>query len=372
MNKLSNLLKSNPIVLISFIAAIITCFFVPPDVEYLNYFDLSTLSCLFCTLAVISALKNIAFFRTLAQKIIVVFHTLRSATLALVFITYIGSMIIANDMALLTFLPLGFFTLDKTGNRNHMAFTFTMQTLAANLGGMLTPFGNPQNLYLYSHFNISDGDFFATMALPFLVSFILITACCLLVKNTPLTLQCPQDYGTSKTKTVIYLVLFAICILSVFRVIPYWSALILVIVVLAFIDYKALLQVDYPLLLTFCAFFVFSGNLSRISTVKSIVESLAGQNTLLFSVLSCQVISNVPTAVLLSRFDVNIFQLLVGVNIGGVGTLISSLASLITFREYNKRDHGSIKKYILIFSGLNFGFLIILYLASYFMFNFSF
>ena len=369
MNKFLNIIKANPIVIIAFIAALITSFFIPPDKEYLAYFDLSTLSCLFCTLAVIAALKNIAFFRTMAQKIITIFHTLRSAVIALVFITYIGSMIIANDMALLTFLPLGFFTLDKTGNKKYMAFTFTMQTLAANLGGMLTPFGNPQNLYLYSHFGISDSDFFSTMALPFFISFVLITVCCLFVKNTPLTLQCPQDYGTSKIKTAIYLVLFALCILAVFRIIEYWYALIFVIVALIIVDYKALFQVDYALLLTFCAFFVFSGNLSRISAVKSFVESLAGQNTLLFSVLSCQVISNVPTAVLLSRFDVNVYQLLVGVNIGGVGTLIASLASLITFREYNKRDHKNIKKYILIFSGLNLGFLIILYFASYFMFN---
>jgi len=369
MNKLINLIKSNPVVIIAFVAATVTCFFIPPDAEYLAYFDLSTLSCLFCTLAVISALKNIAFFRTLAQKIISIFHNLRSAILALVFITYIGSMIIANDMALLTFLPLGFYTLDKTGNRSYLAFTFTMQTLAANLGGMLTPFGNPQNLYLYSHFGISDADFFKTMSLPFGVSFVLIVACCLFVKKLPLTLQCPQDYGTSKTKAATYLALFAICIVAVFRIIPYWSALIVVLAVLMLMDRKALLEVDYPLLLTFCAFFVFSGNMSRIPTVRELVESLAGQNTLLFSTLSCQAISNVPTAVLLSRFNVDVHQLLVGVNIGGVGTIISSLASLITFREYNKQDHKNIKKYILLFSAFNFGFLLILYICSYFMFN---
>lgn len=368
MKNFISLFRANPIVFIAILAACITCFFVPPDAQYAGYFDLSTLSCLFCTLAVISALKNIAFFRTVAQKIVTTFHSIRSAITALIFITYIGSMIIANDMALLTFLPLGFFVLESTGNRKYMAFTFTMQTLAANLGGMLTPFGNPQNLYLYSHFGFTDADFFSTMLFPFLLSLVLIVICCIFIKNKPLTLECHQDYGMSKKRAIVYISLFVLCIAAVFKIIPYWSALLIVVATLLIVDRKALLLVDYPLLLTFCAFFVFSGNLSRIESIRSFVEGLAGNNTLLLSTLSCQVISNVPTAVLLSRFSVDIHQLLVGVNIGGAGTLIASLASLITFREYNKHDHKHIKRYILIFSGFNFGFLAILYIACRLMF----
>ncbi len=370
MKKTIQLFKANPIVFIASFAAVITCFFVPPDEKYPEYFDLSTLSCLFCTLAVISALKNIAFFRTVAQKIVMTLHTVKSAITALVFITYIGSMIIANDMALLTFLPLGYFVLESTGNRKYMAFTFTMQTLAANLGGMLTPFGNPQNLYLYSYFGFTDTDFFSTMLFPFALSLVLIVICCLFIKSKPLTLQCHQDYKMSKKRAVVYISLFVLCIIAVFKVIPYWSALLLVVATLLIVDRKALLLVDYPLLLTFCAFFVFSGNLSRIQSIRDMVESLAGNNTLLLSATSCQVISNVPTAVLLSHFNVDAHQLLVGVNIGGAGTLIASLASLITFREYNKHDHKHIKRYILIFSAFNFGFLTVLYFACRVFFTF--
>ncbi|MBR6824945.1 MAG: citrate transporter, partial [Oscillospiraceae bacterium] len=151
--------KKNATMSIALIAALVTCFFVPPDAAYLDYFDLKTLTCLFCVLAVVCALKNIRFFYMLAHKIIRCFKTTRLAILALVYITFIGSMLIANDMALLTFLPLGYFVLSCTGTQKHMAFTFIMQNIAANLGGMLTPFGNPQNLYLYTKFEIPTKEF---------------------------------------------------------------------------------------------------------------------------------------------------------------------------------------------------------------------
>ncbi len=158
--------KKNIVMVIAMVAAAVTCVIVPPDAEYLGYFDLKTLTCLFCVLAVVCALKNIRFFYMLAHKIVELFKNARLAVLALVYITFIGSMLIANDMALLTFLPLGYMVLDVTGKRKYMAFTFIMQNIAANLGGMLTPFGNPQNLYLYTKFNIPAGEFMAIMAPP--------------------------------------------------------------------------------------------------------------------------------------------------------------------------------------------------------------
>lgn len=352
--------KKNAVMLIAFAAALITSLFVPVDKEYIGYFDFKTLSCLFCVLAVVCALKDINFFFVIARKIVHFFKTARMSILALVYITFIGSMLIANDMALLTFLPLGFLVLSSTGKQKYMAFTFIMQNIAANLGGMLTPFGNPQNLYLYTKFNIPNGEFMGIMAPPFILSVVLITLCCIIfVKNEPLMIS-DEKIELNGKRTALYLALFALAIAIVFRGIPYWIGLIIIPAVLFFADRHALESVDYPLLFTFVFFFIFAGNMARMDAVRSFFSALLSKNTLLFSALSCQCISNVPSAILLSQFTGNYAELLIGVNVGGVGTLIASLASLITFREYVKHDPKSTRRYIAEFSAFNFGFLIIL------------
>lgn len=277
-------------------------------------------------------------------------------------------MLIANDMALLTFLPLGYFVLESTGKQRYMAFTFIMQNIAANLGGMLTPFGNPQNLYLYTKYNINDYEFVGIMFVPFAVSVILITICCLFVKKEPLEIS-EKIESLNKKRTILYAILFVLAIAIVFRGIPYYVGLIIIPIVLLFADRKALKMVDYPLLLTFVAFFIFAGNMARIDAVRNLFSWLLEQNTLLFSAISCQVISNVPSAILLSQFTDNYRELLVGVNIGGTGTLIASLASLITFREYTRHNPTKVKSYIGMFSAFNFGFLIILLIVSSLLFH---
>ncbi len=361
-------IRNNIVMLVSFLAAVVTCFFVPISKAYISYFDFKTLTCLFCTLAVVCALKNIDFFQTVARKIVSVFRNTRSAILALIYITFIGSMLIANDMALLTFLPLGYFVLDSTDNKKLLSFTFIMQTIAANLGGMLTPFGNPQNLYLYSYYSIPNATFVKIMFLPFIISVALITlCCCIFVKKTPLVLK-QEDYRPLNIKrTVIYLLLFAFSIAIVFRTIPFYYGLLVVPVSLFILDKKALRMVDYPLLLTFCAFFVFSGNLAKIPAVQTIFGSLVAENTLLFGVLSCQFISNVPSAILLSKFTENYAHLLVAVNIGGAGTLIASLASLITLKEYTKHEPKRVVSYVGLYSVFNFSILLVLLVIMYFV-----
>ena len=359
--------KKNIVMVIAMIAAMVTAVIVPPDAEYLGYFDLKTLTCLFCVLAVVCALKNIRFFYMLAHKIVELFKSARVAILALVYITFIGSMLIANDMALLTFLPLGYMVLEATGKRKYMAFTFIMQNIAANLGGMLTPFGNPQNLYLYTKFNIPTAEFMSIMAPPFVISIAIITLCCFVfVKAEPLKIS-EEKVELEPKRTVIYLLLFALSIAIVFRGIPYWIGLIVIPAVLLFLDRKALCQVDYLLLLTFVFFFIFSGNMARIDVVRDAFSYLLDKNTLVVSTLSCQAISNVPSAILLSQFTDNYAPLLVGVNIGGAGTLIASLASLITFREYVKHEPGKTAAYILKFSLFNFGMLAILLVSMLFI-----
>ena len=360
LNGIRHFISKNLVMCIAFVAAVITSVIVPVDRQYIGYFDFKTLTCLFCVLAVVCALKNIKFFYILADKIVRVFKNAKMCVLALVYITFIGSMLIANDMALLTFLPLGYFVLTAASKRKYMAFTFIMQNIAANLGGMLTPFGNPQNLYLYSKYNIPNLEFISIMALPFLFSIIIITVCCLIfVKSEPLKLK-DEAMLLNKKRTALYLTLFALSIVIVFRVIPYWVGLIIIPPVLLVFDRKALESVDYGLLFTFVFFFIFAGNMARIDIVRDLFSSLLNKNTLLVSIASCQFISNVPSAILLSQFTENYKDLLVGVNIGGVGTLISSLASLITFREYCKHNPGKTRYYIAIFSAFNFAFLIIL------------
>lgn len=359
--------KKQTVLAIAIIAMLITCIFVPIDSYYLNYFDWPTLATLFCTLAVVEAMANLHVFEIISKKIILKLHNLRNVTIALVFITFVGSMVLANDMALLTFLPLGYLVLHNSGNKKAMAFTFIMQNIAANLGGMLTPFGNPQNLYLYSFFNINTKEFFTIMFPPFIVAITIIFLLCFLVKPTPLTLINDNNHKLNIKLTTIYSLLFLFSILIVFRIIPYQLGLLIVFISLLILDRKALKQVNYPLLLTFCAFFVFSGNIARIESVNSFFSNILPKNTLLFGIISCQLISNVPSAVLLSHFTTDYQSLLLAVNIGGCGTLIASLASLITFTEFRKHNPSETKSYLIKFTVLNYLFVIILYLISIFI-----
>jgi Na+/H+ antiporter NhaD/arsenite permease-like protein len=276
-------------------------------------------------------------------------------------------MLIANDMALLTFLPLGYFILHTTGKEKYLAFAFIMQNIAANLGGMLTPFGNPQNLYLYSKFNISDSEFISIMLPPFCVAIAMITVCCLIfVKSEPLEIH-EKAAQLPIPRVIAYLILFAVAILMVFKFMDYRIGIAVIVVGLLILDRQAFLQVDYGLLFTFVFFFIFAGNMGRIEAVRQFFSSLLEINTLVFSAVSCQFISNVPSAILLSQFTDNYRELLLGVNIGGAGTLIASLASLITFREYTSHYPQKTGHYIKLFSLFNFGLLIILTAFQYFI-----
>lgn len=366
-SKIKAFFSKNIVLVIAFILAGISCIFVPFDKQYLHYFDYRTLTCLFCMMLVICSLRNIWFFRIMARKIIVVFKNTRSAISALIFITFVGSMLIANDMALLTFLPLSIIVLKSTNNQKYMCFTFIIQTIAANLGGMLTPFGNPQNLFLYNYFNIPNGEFFLTMLPPFVISLLLIGLSCLVVKPEKLTLEDLDIPKLDWKKASVYFVLFIYSILIVFRVAPFWSGFLMIPIIFV-LDRKSLFQVDYCLLFTFCLFFVFSGNVARIPSVQGFLSSLVQKNALLTGVGLCQLISNVPTSILLANFTSNYKPLLVAVNIGGCGTLLSSLASLITFKHYSAENPIKVKSYLLYFHLINFSFLALLTLCSYFLY----
>ena len=354
-------IRKNVVLTIAFCAAIITSLIVKPSLSLCaGHVDFKTITCLFCTLAVVCALKNIGFFNVVSHLIVERTGNLRLCCAAVVFITYFGSMLIANDMVLLTFLPLGYIVLKETGNEKYMAYVFVMQNIAANLGGMLTPFGNPQNLYLYTKFEIPNTEFFLIMLRPFLVATVLIALSCFFIKPEPVILSVKQNDKLPAKRCILYLILFAVSIAIVFRGIPYIAGFAVIFAAMMFLDRDALKKVDYPLLLTFVCFFIFAGNMTRIPAVNNLMSALMEKNTLLFSTLSCQFMSNVPSAILLSQFTDNYRELLVGVNIGGAGTLIASLASLITFREYSSHYPSKVKSYIGLFSLINFSFLILL------------
>lgn len=364
-NIILRLLKSHLVLAVAAVAAIVTCFIVPPDAEYVDYFDFDTLICLFCTLAVVSALKERRFFEWLAGKIVSAFGNMRRVTFALVFVTYFGSMIMANDMALVTFLPLSYYVMSSCDKREHLAFAFVMQNAAANLGGMLTPFGNPQNLYLYSYYSIPTGEFFAVMSIPFAAALLLIVGTCMFVRPEPIVPKTPPVPAPPVWRTVVYFALFAVSVAIVFDAFAAWIALIIVVVALAVIEPRAFLHVDYGLLLTFSAFFVFSGNLSRVPAVQAFLGSLVAASPLLVGTASCQVISNVPSAVLLSRFTDDYRQLLIAVNIGGLGSPVSSLAGLITLGEYRRRMPGHTARFLGLFSAIGFSYLAVLLGAGF-------
>ena len=376
LRRLARIIRQNATASIAAAAALVTMLFVPPDAAYLGYFDLNTLACLFALLAVIRALRNAGFFETVAHAVVRRFKTLRGLGCALVGVTLVCSMFATNDMALLMLLPLSTVTLASTGNERALPFTFVMQAIAANLGGMILPFGNPQNIFLNSRFGIAFPDFLATMALPFAVSVILIALCCLAgFKVAPLSSSGVPDADASeraplpRAKTALYLVLFALSLGMVFRVVPFVAGVVIVAVALLFADRRALAHVDWGLLATFALFFVFSGNMARIPEVQGFFSMLPGQSTLVTSALASQVISNVPAAILLAPFVDGYQSLLIGVNIGGAGTLIASLASLIAFNHFRAIKRGmkrpgiqalSTKRYLALFSALNFAFLAVL------------
>lgn len=376
LRRLARIIRQNATASIAATAALVTMLFVPPDAAYLGYFDLNTLACLFALLAVIRALRNAGFFETVAHAVVRRFKTLRGLGCALVGVTLVCSMFATNDMALLMLLPLSTVTLASTGNERALPFTFVMQAIAANLGGMILPFGNPQNIFLNSRFGIVFPDFLATMALPFAVSVILIALCCLAgFKATPLSSSGVPDADASeraplpRAKTALYLVLFALSLGMVFRVVPFVAGVVIVAAALLFADRRALAHVDWGLLATFALFFVFSGNMARIPEVQGFFSMLLGQSTLVTSALASQVISNVPAAILLAPFVDGYQSLLIGVNIGGAGTLIASLASLIAFNHFRAIKRGmkrpgiqalSTKRYLALFSALNFAFLAVL------------
>lgn len=357
--------KKNIVAVIAVVLAAVSVFIVPFDKAYLSYFDLNTLLLLFSTMLVIGAFKNIKAFTIAARSLIERLKNTRALVFGLVFITFIASVFLANDIALLTFLPLTLIVFKTCKKESYIAFTIILQTVAANLGGMIMPFGNPQSLYLYSHFNIPVGEFVKIMAPPFLFSIAVIAVICIFIKKEPAALNDSYDVKLNKPRVILYTVFAAIALLAVFRVIHYLIASAVIAVGILVIDRKAYAKVDYALMITFTAFFVFANNMARLDEVRNFVTFFTGKNVLLTGVVSCQFISNVPTAIFLSNFTNEYKSLLLATNIGGVGTLVASLASLISLKAFSQEFPKKTPRYILLFSIVNLSFLAVLTALCY-------
>ena len=324
-------LKKECVLVIAVTLAILSSFISIPKMSYI---DFNVLILLFNLMVVVAAFKELKVLDSIAIGLLKKCNTYTSISLALVFITFISSMIVTNDVALITFVPLSI-VIARKANINVLKIVI-FQTLAANLGSSFTPMGNPQNLFIYSFYNLSPIDFFK-ITLPIVILAVLFLVL-LVFKDKKMNLSLDLEDVKIDNKRDVYLFggLFLIILLSVFHVIDYKVTFLITIVMVLILNKKLFSQVDYSLLITFIGFFIFVGNISTMYVVKNFMEGILNspKSTFLASVLSSQVISNVPATMLLSGFTDHFKELLLGVNIGGMGTLIASLASVISYKIY--------------------------------------
>lgn len=339
---------------------------VPPDSSYWGYIDLRVLCLLFCLMAVVAGFQACGTFKWLAYQLLSKSSSGLTLSAILVLLPFFSSMLITNDVALIIFVPFTLPLLEQIGCRKSIIPMLVLQTIAANLGSMATPVGNPQNLYLYATYELSASDFFTAMLPLTCVSLLCLAAASLVVLPRQLpAVTLEKESIHHPGKLVIYAFLFLMCLLTVFRVIPYGITTAAVFVLILIIEAKLLGKVDYALLATFVCFFIVSGNLSRIDAVRNFLQSLLSRSTLLTSAATSQFISNVPAAVLLSEFTDQWRPLLEGVNIGGLGTPIASLASLITLKFYLAWPNAKPARFIAVFTAANVIGLIILLAVAY-------
>lgn len=365
LKKLIGFVKREPVLSASAVLATISAFMIPPSGAYIKYPDYRVLALLFCLMSVVAGLKNAGVLKYMAQTLLEKVNTLRELAMLLVFLCFFTSMLITNDVALLTFVPFSIMLLEMGGLHKYIIKIVVLQTIAANLGSMSTPVGNPQNIYLYSHFQMNIMEFFKYMMPLSVVSAVMLIICTITFPGERIK-ETGQKSVKVERKGVcgIYMGLFVICILCVLRIIPYWMMLLITVSIIFIIDRKRLGEVDYKLLLTFLFFFVFIGNVKNMESVRNILLKVIDGHELILGIGFSQLISNVPAAILMSGFTRNATSLLQGVNIGGLGTLIASLASVISYQLYVKTEGKNTAKYMAEFSLYNMLFLVVLTIVA--------
>ena len=353
MSTIRSFIRREPVLLIAALAAALSCFFVPPDAAYLGYIDFRTLALLYCLMTVVVGLRQAGLFAHLAHTLCLRAGSVRTMGVLLVGLCFFSSLLITNDVALLTFVPFAVVVLGMAERRDALIRIVVLQTVAANLGSMLTPVGNPQNLYLYSYFDLSPAAFFSATFPIWALSLVMILLCCLSLPRGKLKVFLGEEPGMDARGAVLHGALFLVCLLAVLRVISWPIMLAIVLAVLLVLDRRLLLKADFMLLLTFVAFFIFAGNLARVEAVDRLLRRLMEGREYETALLSSQIISNVPAALLLSGFTDKARELLLGVNIGGLGTPIASLASLISMKLYAHSESAHPLRYLAEFTLVN-------------------
>lgn len=357
MTKIKEFIKTEIVLVISFILAVISAFFVTPSTAYIDYIDFRTLGLLFCLMSVMAGFNRLGIFKFIAEKMLSKIKSINGLSLILGLLCFFSSMFITNDVALITFVPFTVTALKLSGKMDKLIWIVTIETVSANLGSMLTPIGNPQNLYLFSSYHMSLSDFISTILPYALLSLILVLLSCMLTgKGTIDTQSTEKNNDFSKLNIAIYSVLFLLALLTVFRIIPCIATVIITVLTVLIFDREVIFKVDYSLLFTFIFLFIFIGNLGEIKPISDFLKNIVNGNEVLVGIISSQIFSNVPATILLSKFTENAKNLLIGVNLGGLGTLIASMASLISFKFVAKEKVGT-GKYILIFTVVNIIFL---------------
>lgn len=368
--------KKETVLCVSFILAVVSMFLVPPDRAYLGYIDFRTLAILFCLMSVMAGLQKAGVFEWIAKKLLGHVRSGRGLILTLVLLCFFSGMFITNDVALITFVPVTFILLDMLGDgqKDKLALpVVVMQTIAANLGSMLTPVGNPQNLYLYGKAGLSIREFLMLMLPYTLLSLALLVIWSLIQGRAwPHVLKPVGVLAGKETSPgrgivypiVAYLALFLLCLLAVGHIVPWQAAFLAVVITVSLMDRQVFTKVDYSLLLTFTCFFVFVGNVGRIPVFRNLLQGVITGREVGTAILVSQVISNVPAALLLSGFTEDFAGLIVGTNLGGLGTLIASMASLISYKYVTKEANGCKRKYIVLFTAGNVFFLAALVLLN--------
>lgn len=382
--KVKELFQKETVCCIAFLLAVISMCFVVPSKNYISYIDFRVLALLFCLMAVVRGFSSIGVFTRLGTMLLTHVHSLRMLSALFIFLCFFFSMLITNDVALITFVPFTILVLSMAEQKKFLIPVIVLETIAANLGSMLTPLGNPQNLYLYTISGLSIGAFVRIM-LPysFVSAILLLIFILFLPKDTVSTATAANTATTTNTATTsnityesvkvcknprilfaFYLILFLLCLLTVLHILPYQILFFLVLTGFLLLDYRVLKDVDYFLLLTFLCFFIFIGNMKQISLVHELISKLLVHHEVLMGIGASQIISNVPAAILLSGFTDDYSALLIGVNLGGLGTLIASLASLISFKFYTNSNGSDTKRFLGIFTLYNVIFLGVLFVLS--------
>ncbi|MDE7363109.1 MAG: citrate transporter [Oscillospiraceae bacterium] len=369
MKRIFGFIKKEAVLCVSGVLAVFSCFIVPPSAEYLGYIDFRTLILLLCLMLVVAGIRQTGAFTVVCEALLKRLRGIKTVGLVLVLLSFFMSMLLTNDVTLVTIVPFTLLMFENiTGEKKTRAeiVLLVLETAAANLGSMLTPMGNPQNLYLYSSFGLSIEEFFGIIFPYSALSLVMLISSVFLFLPK---LEAPSAGSSAKLQSrvnlIVFAALFAVNMLTILRVLDERILLVIVAAAVLIIDRKLFLQADCSLLLTFVFFFVFVGNLGSLPVLSDGLRRVFEGNEVGLSVLLSQVISNVPAAILLSGISDNVRALIIGTNLGGLGTLIASMASLITYKFYAASKDSAPKKYFWTFTAFNLGYLAVLGTAHF-------